>query len=409
MFNIGRWQEIFDSIRSNVLRTVLSGFTVALGIYIFIVLFGMGRGLQSSFSDNFTRGSQNLISIFANKTSIVYGGLPKNRSIFLKNEDYSEVIGYDEEKVEYSAPKLGLYMSVKYASEGGNYQIIGTYGEERQIENRKLLEGRYISPNDIENRKYVAVIGRMVQRDLVKKGNPMGKNISINGSVFTIIGVFSDESGDWEERTISVPISTLQQMRKGSDTISSISLTYNPNMNPKQAIEYGEQLQNRLKKKHHVSPDDENAIIVRNNAKNLGDTFEFMLVLAVVVGFIGFGTLLAGIIGISNMMIYIVKERTQEIGIRKAIGASPKDIIGLILQESIFITVISGFLGVILGVLTLKFIGNGLEAYFIKSPNVGLGLVLIAFICLVLSGIIAGFVPAYRASRIKPIEALRTE
>lgn len=409
MFDVSRWQEIFDSIRTNMLRTILSGFTVALGLYIFIVLFGIGKGLQNSFSDNFTKDSQNLISIFANKTSIAYGGLQKNRSIFFKNDDYEEIVNYDKEKVEYSTPKLSAYMSVKYVNEGGNYQIIGTNDTEKQIENRKLLEGRYISPNDIKNKRYVAVIGRMIQRDLIKNGNAIGKNISVNGSIFTIIGVFSDESGDWEERTISVPISTLQQMKKGSDTINSISLTYNPNMNPEQAIEYGNQLKNNLKKKHNISPDDENAIIVRNNAQNLSDTFEFMLVLAVIVGFIGFGTLLAGIIGISNIMIYIVKERTQEIGIRKAIGASPKDIISLILQESIFITVISGLLGVFSGVLTLKLIGNSLEAYFIKSPNIGLGLVLIAFICLVLSGIIAGFVPAYRASKIKPIEALRTE
>lgn len=201
----------------------------------------------------------------------------------------------------------------------------------------------------------------------------------------------------------------MQQIRKNSDTLSSISLTYNPDMSLSQAIEFGDKLENKLKQKHKVSPDDENAIIIRNNAKNMEDTFQFMFVLAVIVGFIGFGTLLAGIVGISNIMIYIVKERTQEIGIRKAIGASPKDIIGLILQESIFITVISGIVGIFLGVITLKLIGDNLEKFFIKNPNVDSTIILVAFICLILSGALAGFIPARRASKISPIEALRTE
>ncbi len=164
-----------------------------------------------------------------------------------------------------------------------------------------------------------------------------------------------------------------------------------------------------MKSKHRVDPSDDNGIIVRNNAENMKDTLQFMLVLTVIVGVIGGGTLIAGIIGISNIMVYIIKERTKEIGVRKAIGARPKSIVALILQESIVITVISGIVGVLLGVLTLNLLGNSLEPYFIKEPNVGTGTVIFAFLCLVMAGGIAGFVPAYRASKIKPIEALRTE
>jgi putative ABC transport system permease protein len=180
-------------------------------------------------------------------------------------------------------------------------------------------------------------------------------------------------------------------------------------MTPDEAIKYGEEIEKQVKARHKVSPDDENAIRVRNNAENTKDSFQFLFILTLVVGFIGMGTLLAGIIGISNIMVYIVKERTQEIGVRKAIGAKPNSIIALIIQESIVITVISGFIGVGLGVLTLNLIGDGLEEYFIKDPSVGWGLIIAAFICLVLSGLIAGFVPSYRASKIKPIEALRAE
>lgn len=409
MFDLDRWQEIFASIRSNVLRTVLSGFTVALGLYIFVVLFGIGTGLQNAFTQGFARDAQNLISIFTGKTTVAYGGLQDDRRIVLKNDDYDKVLSYDPEKVEYSAPRYSASLLVKYGNESGTYQISGSEPEEKNIENRDLLEGRYLNAGDINRNNYVAVIGRMVQRDLIKNGSPIGKELNINGTMFTVVGVFSDDGGDWDERMITVPVTTLQQMKKGSDTISNIYLTYNPNLSPSEAIKYGDDLESKLKSKHKVSPDDDNAIVVRNNASNMEDTIKFMFVLTLIVGFIGLGTLMAGIIGISNIMVYIVKERTREIGVRKAIGAKPKSIVGLIVQESLVITIISGIAGVLLGVLTLSLIGDNLEKYFIKDPSVGWGTMAMAFIALIISGLIAGFVPAYRASKIRPIEALRTE
>ena len=404
MFDIDRWQEIFSSIRSNVLRTVLSGFTVALGLYIFIVLFGIGKGLQNAFQEGFTRDAQNLISIFTGKTTIAYEGLQADRQVTLNNSDYNAIVDAHPEKVQYSTPRYSTNLNVKYGKESGFYQISGANDEEVKIENRQLLNGRFISPKDIDEKQNVAVIGRMVQRDLIKNGDPVGKELEINGSVFKVIGVFSDDGGDWDERMISIPISTLQQMKKGSDTVSTVYIAYDEKLNPEQAIAYSDQLKKELKARKKVSPDDENAVVVRNRAEGLKDSFQFLFVITMIVGFIGLGTLLAGIIGISNIMVYIVKERTQEIGVRKAIGAKPRSIVTLIIQESIVITVISGLIGVALGVLTLKLIGNSLEEYFIKDPSVGWLLITAAFISLVMSGLLAGFVPAYRASKIKPIE-----
>lgn len=409
MFDIDRWQEIFSSIRSNVLRTVLSGFTVALGLYIFIVLFGIGKGLQNAFQEGFTRDAQNLISIFTGKTTIAYEGLQADRQVTLNNSDYNAIVDAHPEKVQYSTPRYSTNLNVKYGKESGFYQISGANDEEVKIENRQLLNGRFISPKDIDEKQNVAVIGRMVQRDLIKNGDPVGKELEINGSVFKVIGVFSDDGGDWDERMISIPISTLQQMKKGSDTVSTVYIAYDEKLNPEQAIAYSDQLKKELKARKKVSPDDENAVVVRNRAEGLKDSFQFLFVITMIVGFIGLGTLLAGIIGISNIMVYIVKERTQEIGVRKAIGAKPRSIVSLIIQESIVITVISGLIGVALGVLTLKLIGNSLEEYFIKDPSVGWLLITAAFISLVMSGLLAGFIPAYRASKIKPIEALRAE
>ena len=409
MFDIDRWQEIFSSIRSNVLRTVLSGFTVALGLYIFIVLFGIGKGLQNAFQEGFTRDAQNLISIFTGKTTIAYEGLQADRQVTLNNSDYNAIVDAHPEKVQYSTPRYSTNLNVKYGKESGFYQISGANDEEVKIENRQLLNGRFISPKDIDEKQNVAVIGRMVQRDLIKNGDPVGKELEINGSVFKVIGVFSDDGGDWDERMISIPISTLQQMKKGSDTVSTVYIAYDEKLNPEQALAYSDQLKKELKARKKVSPDDENAVVVRNRAEGLKDSFQFLFVITMIVGFIGLGTLLAGIIGISNIMVYIVKERTQEIGVRKAIGAKPRSIVTLIIQESIVITVISGLIGGALGVLTLKLIGNSLEEYFIKDPSVGWLLITVAFISLVMSGLLAGFVPAYRASKIKPIEALRAE
>ncbi|MFC3159095.1 ABC transporter permease [Chryseobacterium arachidis] len=387
MFDLDRWQEIFSSIRSNVLRTVLSGFTVALGLFIFIVLFGIGKGLQNAFTEGFARDAQNLITIVTGKTTIAYNGLQSDRQVTMNNDDYDFLVNVDKEKVGSSTPRYTTNLLVKYGKESGNYQINGAEPEEQIIENRKMLEGRYLSPTDMERKQNVAVIGRMVQRDLIKNGSPVGKELNINGTMFKVVGVFSDDGGDWDERHITVPISTLQQMKKGSDTVSTNFIAYNENLSPEEAIKYGDQLKERLKSRKNVAPDDENGVRVWNNAKNMNDTFTFMAVLTAIVGFIGMGTLLAGIIGISNIMVYIVKERTKEIGVRKAIGAKPGSIVALIVQESVVITVISGFVGVGIGVLTLNLIGDSLEEYFIKSPSVGLGTIFMAFIALIFSRI----------------------
>ena len=406
MFDLDRWQEIFSSIRSNMLRTVLSGFTVALGLYIFIVLFGIGTGLKNAVNDGF-RSAQNLISISSGRTSLAYAGLQADRLISFNNDDLEAVTTENKKNIEYSSPIYSTFWTVKYGKESGSYGINGAGEEEVYIKNRTVLDGRYLSPADIKENRNVAVIGKMVHRDLIKNGNPIGKELDINGTIFKVIGVFSDNQGDWAERSISIPITTMQQLKKSSDTISEISLTYNMELSPDEAIQFGEELKNQLQERKKVSPEDEQAIWVFNNAENTKNGTMFLSVIIIIVGFIGIGTLVAGIIGISNIMVYIVKERTLEIGIRKAIGARPISIVVLILQESIVITVLSGIIGVILGVLSLKLIGNNLRQYFILDPNVGWGAIFSAFVCLVISGAVAGFVPAYRASKIKPIEALR--
>lgn len=226
MFDIDRWQEIFSSIRSNILRTILSGVTVALGLFIFIVLFGIGNGLQNSFQSEFNGDASNLITIFSTQTSKPYAGMQSNRTITMRNSDYKEITDKNKAQIEYASPRYRANMMVKYGKESGNYQISGSNSDEIKIENRLVTDGRYINTSDESRQQKVAVIGRLVQKDLIKNGSPIGKIININGSSFTVVGVFSDSGGDWDERMITVPLSTLQMMKKSSDTLNTLFVTY---------------------------------------------------------------------------------------------------------------------------------------------------------------------------------------
>lgn len=409
MFDIDRWQEIFYSIKQNKLRAFLSGFTITLGLFIFIILFGIGNGLQNGFMSQFIRDATNLISIFPGRATEAYKGLQENRNITLKNEDLNLIKKVYNKELEYKTSVISTSDTVRYGMETGKYPIQGIFPEKQYIEKIVMISGRFISKNDMNNDQKFAAIGRLIEKDLFKNENAFGKYISIGGINYKIIGVFSDSGGDREERIIYVPITTLQLAKKNSDTINQIDLSYNSSMNPQQAIKLGKNIEMDLRSKLKISPSDKSGLYVRNNAENMGDTFAFFAVISFLVIFIGFGTIMAGIIGISNIMVYIVKERTKEIGVRKALGAKPSNIIGLILHESIFITVISGILGVLLGILTLYLIGDHLSDYFIVDPSVSWTLILFATFCLIIFGSIAGFIPARRAAKIKPIEALRAD
>lgn len=409
MFDIDRWQEIFYSIKQNKLRTFLSGFTITLGLFIFIILFGIGNGLQNGFIGQFIRDATNVISIFPGTATEAYQGLQENRNITLKNEDLNLIKRAHDEDLEYKISMVSSSDTVRYGMETGSYSVQGTFPEKQYMEKAVMISGRFITKYDLDNNRKFAAIGRLVEKDLFKKGNAVGKYISIGGINYKVIGVFSDSGGDRDERMIYVPLTTMQLGKKNSDTINQIDLAYTPTMDPAQAIKLGKDIETDLRAKLKISPSDKSALYVRNNAENMGDTFAFFAVISLLVLFIGFGTIMAGIIGISNIMVYIVKERTKEIGVRKALGAKPSNIIGLILQESIFITVISGFLGVTLGVLSLYLIGDHLSEYFIVNPSVSWPLILFATFCLIIFGSLAGFIPARKAAKIKPIEALRAD
>tara|TARA_A100000164_G_scaffold25190_1_gene19787 strand:- start:3518 stop:4747 length:1230 start_codon:yes stop_codon:yes gene_type:complete len=409
MFNKDRWIEIFETIRKNKLRTFLSGFTVALGIFIFIILFGLGNGLKNTFQEFFLDDASNVIYLYPGKTSMPYKGFKSNREIEFENEDMEDIKENFPMFTEYVTPRITRSALVRYKNENDSYTTRAVAPGHQFVEKTILMKGRYINQIDLDKKTKNAVIGRLVAKDLFKSEDPIGKHINLGETAFKVIGVFQDDGGDNEERFIFIPYTTRQLIEKNNDKIGQIIITFPKEIGHVGAIAFEKSLKKYFKNKKSIDPEDPNGIFIRNPTDNLRDTQSFAIGLQIIVSFVGLGTLIAGIIGISNIMVFVVKERTKELGIRKAIGATPNSVIQMILQESVFITTISGYIGLFLGIIVLENIGLKLEEYFIKNPFIDLGTSIAATIILILFGAIAGYIPAKRASSIKPIVALRDE
>jgi len=409
MFNKDRWIEIFETIRKNKLRTFLSGFTVALGIFIFIILFGLGNGLKNTFQEFFLDDASNVIYLYPGKTSMPYKGFKSNREIEFENEDMEDIKENFPMFTEYVTPRITRSAVVRYKNENDSYTTRAVAPGHQFVEKTILMKGRYINQIDLDKKTKNAVIGRLVAKDLFKSEDPIGKYINLGETAFKVIGVFQDDGGDNEERFIFIPYTTRQLIEKNNDKIGQIIITFPKEIGHVGAIAFEKALKKYFKNKKSIDPEDPNGIFIRNPTDDLRDTQSFAMGLQIIVSFVGLGTLIAGIIGISNIMVFVVKERTKELGIRKAIGATPNSVIQMILQESVFITTISGYIGLFLGIIVLENIGLKLEEYFIKNPFIDLGTSIAATIILILFGAIAGYIPAKRASSIKPIVALRDE
>jgi putative ABC transport system permease protein len=410
MFDLDRWREIFQSINKNRLRSIMSGFTVAFAILLFTLLFGIVSGLSNSFTSAFNDDAQNSMFVRVWKTSKPYKGLQTGRRVQLKNDDYKFVTEEYSDKIQYQSARIYKNFSIKYKNEASTYSVRAVNPDHQFLEKTIMDEGRYLNDRDLREKSKVIVIGRLVKKDLFGEKPALGKRVNVNGSSFLVIGIFSDEGGDNEERIAYMPVSTAQMMYGNNDYISQINLGYNPDLSLNAAIAFGNQMERELRKRMNIHPDDQSALSVRNMAEANKGVGQFMGILYAIVILVGSGTLVAGIIGISNIMIFVIKERTKEFGIRKALGASPSSIVGMVVQESVLITTIAGYLGLSLGTYILTLIGDSLEEdYFIKDPSVSTGIVVAATIVLVLSGLIAGYVPAKKAANIKPIEALRAD
>ncbi|MFC5194613.1 MULTISPECIES: ABC transporter permease [Bizionia] len=409
MFDLDLWREIFQSINKNRTRSLLSGFTVAFAILLFAVLFGLANGLQNTFSDAFNDDANNSIMIYSGMTTKANKGLQAGRRIQFKNEDYSYVKDEFKDEVQFITSRIYRNVTATFRNEKSSYSVRAVHPDHQYLEMTIMDQGRYINELDVQNHTKVAVIGRLVEEDLFLRTTALGKYINLDGIPYKVVGVFSDDGGDNEERLIYMPISTAQRLYGNTDYVDQINLTYNPEMNYDQAIAFGRTLTNKMKNRFDVAETDQRAIRIQNMAEGTKAVGQMTTALGFIIFVIGFGTLIAGVVGISNIMIFIVKERTKEIGIRKALGATPRSIVSIILIESILITAIAGYVGLLLGVGVLELAAPTLETYFIKDPSVQPSLIIAATITLILAGAIAGYLPAKKASQIKPIVALRDD
>ncbi|WP_152287440.1 ABC transporter permease [Flavicella marina] len=403
------WTEIFQSINKNKLRSILSGFTILFAILIFTLLSGISTGLQNTFTSFFVDDAANTIFIRAGRTSKPYKGNKSGKKINFTNAEYDYIKETYDDKVQYITARVYKNFVGSYKDKKNDYKIRAVHPDHQYLENTKVTYGRYLNHNDIDTRQKNVVIGRLVVEDLFGTINPIGKYINLQGIVFKVIGVFEDDGGENEERLIYMPVTTAQSIFSNKDYINEIRLTYNPKLNFNQAIAFSTKLSKDFKNRFSVAPNDQRAIRMVNYAEENKNLSMMSMVIGLMVLFIGFGSLIAGIVGISNIMVYIVKERTKELGIRKVLGAKPSSIVSLILLESIVITSIAGYIGMLIGIGTLALIGNSLEEYFITNPSVKTGTIINAMVILIIAGCIAGYLPAKRAARIKPIVALRND
>ena len=422
MFNRDKWNEIIEALSANPFRTLITAFGVFWGIFILVILLSASQGLQNGIKRQMGGLSTNTMFMWAGATSKPYKGLPQGRSYNFKNGDV-EAIKRDVNGLLYVSPRnqLGGFRgsnNVVRGTKTGAYNVYGDYPEFILQQPMDILQGRFINYGDIENKRKIAVIGEGIIRELYAPGEDvLGSYIKVQGVNFLVVGVYksiSNMGGDAEEsqKQVFIPFSTFQQAFNFGDIVGWMTITA---QDDKPITELKEQVFTLLKNRHSIDPTDERAIghfDLYQEFKKINGLFAILTAVSYIVGIFILGS---GIIGIVNIMLIIVKERTQEIGIRRALGATPATIIKQILTESVVLSLIAGMAGIIFASVVLWAVNFALEQapnsneIPIVNPSVSLGVVVIALLILVVSGLLAGLIPAITAIKVKPIDALRTE
>lgn len=411
IFDGDKWQEIFETMKKNKLRTFLTGFSVAWGIFMLMILLGSGYGLENGVRKEFEGDATNTIWVNPGQTSVAYKGLKSGRTIQFTNEDY-DIVKKDIPNIDKISSRLMVWQNntISYKKEFGNWDIIACHPGYGYYETVDIVEGRYINEEDINDYRKTVVISTLVRDGLFKGENPIGKFIQVSGIPFKVVGVFNDVGGDRDMQRVYIPISTAQRVYNFGDRIFNLSIvTEEIDVETSQAMT--EEIRQTLAQLHRFDPEDQRAIYVRNNIEEFKRFLSLFASIRLFIWIIGIGTIIAGVVGVSNIMMIVVKERTQEIGIRKAMGATPWSVITLILMESVLITAFAGYIGLVMGVGLLELVSPMFESAdtFFKNPSVDVRVAIGATVVMVVSGMLAGFVPARKAAAIRPIEALRYE
>lgn len=418
MFDWDKWQEILYVLSKNKLRTILTAFGVMWGIFMLIIMLASGKGLQNSAMGDLGDFSTNSAFIWTRNTTEPYKGFKRGRRWNFTNEDMEKLKDKIPE-IETLAPRLQAWggdgeNNVVRGLKTGAFNINGDSPEYREIDPCTIVVGRFINQTDLDDRRKIAVIGQRVQEVLFEKDeDPLGKYIRISGVYFQVVGVFEPNNnvniGGDKLQTIYIPFTTLQKTYNFGNVVHYFSVTAEKGV-PVSQVE--SRCMELLAEWHSISPEDDHAF----GHFNLEDQFTKMSMLflgiQVLIWIVGSGSLIAGVIGVSNIMLIVVKERTKEIGIQRAIGATPRKVISQILTESVFLTSMAGSLGLIVGVWLIELFNKateGADMEMFKNPDVNFKVAIAAVIILVMAGTLAGFIPAKRAVSIKPIDALRHE
>lgn len=408
MLKLDQWQEIFSTIRKNKLRTFLTGFSVAWGIFMLVILLGSGNGLAKGVMYNFS-DAKNSIWMGGGQTSKAYHGLNAGRRIRFTNEDLN-LVNERFKDIDNLSARYGIYGNnvISYKSNYADFGIQAIHPGHQVTEAIVLLEGRLLNKLDIKEYRKVAVIGKAVREQLFKDENPVGKYIQVRGIPFQVVGVF-DDIHEGETSRLYIPISLAQKTFITKNQIGTLTFTAGDATVDK-SNQMIEDIRMMFARKHNFDPEDTRAMWDWNALKEYQQMQALFKGINLFVLIIGIFTIIAGIVGVSNIMLIVVKERTKEIGIRKAIGARPASIILLILQESILITAIAGYLGLVAGVSLLEVITNMMPATdFFRNPGVNFKVAISATAMIVVAGAIAGFIPARKAANIQPVVALHDE
>ncbi|KMQ65590.1 multidrug ABC transporter ATP-binding protein [Chryseobacterium angstadtii] len=420
LFKKDTWQEIYYSLRNNKLRTFLTMIGVGWGMFLYVSLLGAAKGMENGFDKLFSGFATNSIFLWAQKTSIPYDGFPKGREVHLNLSDM-DMLKRKVTAIDYISPQnaRGSFTgtageSMSRNGKNGTYSLTGDYSVGNKISEKKLIFGRYINDADVLGNKNVVVIGEEIYKnffDAKKKEDPVGKQVNIKGLFFNVIGVFRVKKGGGFEndRTAFIPLSTYTKMYNAGDQIDMFAIVSKPNANVGGVEEDVKQV---LKTKNKVSPEDTNAFGSFNLGKEFKKLTGFLTGMQLLTIIVGTLTILAGVIAISNILLITVKERTKEIGIRRALGAKPAEVRNQILLESVVITLSSGILGFMCGIfvlIILNAVTQNQDEFPFYNPTVNYGNVFGAMAVMVVLGLIIGMIPAQRAVKIRPIEALRSE
>lgn len=413
MFDSEQWREVFDNIAKNKLRAILTGVSVFTGIFMLIILLGAGRGLRNGFEHGFKGNAINAIHIWGGMTSLPYKGLLPNREIQLDNEDLI-AIKQGLADLDKSTGKYRLWRGeslLNYKEKYGNYGIHGIEPEFIHLQDQTIQLGRWINDQDMYEGRKVLVLATDSREKLFGTADPLQQWVQVNGIPFQVVGVYKFESGrrQNDRSQVFIPLSTAQRVFGANGKLDQISFTLH-STTLEGSIRAAQRVRSILASRHQFDVNDPRAIWIENSLENYLQFTGVFTAINTFIWIMGIGTIIAGIMGVSNIMLIVVKDRTKEIGIRKALGATPGNVITQVMLEALVVTALAGYGGLLLGIGTLESISTLLPGGpMFRDPEVSISIAVQALILLIVTGTLAGLIPARRAARIRPIEALRDE